>query len=386
MDYFRRTQAATSMAPSRASTRASTLHPDDSASNGTYESRDRRRCESKPEIESRGRSRAPTNSSRTQYDTYRDYPPTISPKPSSRPYQHQSQRGRSPSITHAFARDSLDPRKTYTYNPQPAAAAARAPTSRASRASSPPYTVTHAQGWEPVDQGTTHIWRADERSRRSEAPTHRSDIPTHRSEAPTHHSSTSRRSEAAPTHHSKAPTHQSSTSRRSDAAPTHRSEAPNHHSGAPTHHSGARTHRSEALTLRSEAPTHRSSTSRRSEAAPPTTHHSSTSRRSSEQASSIYRPSRQSEAPTRHPSRYGPILIPCRLIPRDSPPPPSSYRTEILTPQTPAYGDGGLGGPSVGRSVRFSGQIYERSASSWTGTEDEVESLEARVAGFSLRR
>jgi hypothetical protein len=344
MDYFRRTQPATSMAPSRASTRASTLHPDDSASNGTYESRDRRRRESKPEVESRGRSRAPTNSSRTQYDTYHNYPLTLSPIPSSRSSQRRSQRERSPSITHAFARDPLDPRMTYTYTPQPVAAAtARAPASRASRASSPPHTVTHAHGWEPVDQGTAHIWRADERSRRSEAPTHRSEAPTHRSEAPTHRS--------------EAPTHHSSTSRRSEAAPTHRSEAP----------------------------THQSSTSRRSEAAPTTTHRSSTSRRPSEQAS-IYRPSRQSEAPTRHPSRYGPILIPCRIIPRGSPPQPSSYGTEILTPQTPTYGDGGLGGPGVGRSVRFSGQIYERSASNWTGTEEEVEFLEARMAGFSLRR
>jgi hypothetical protein len=383
MDYFRRTQPATSMAPSRASTKASTktstLHPDDSASNGTYESRDRRRRESKPEVESRGRSKAPTQSSRTQYDTYRNYPPTLCPRPSSRSSQRQNQRERSPSITHAFARDPLDPRMTYTYIPQPAAAA-RAPASRASRASSPPRTVAHPHGWEPLDQGATYSWRAGETVRRPEAPTHRSEAPTRRSEAPTHHSSTSRRSEAAPTHRSEAPTHQSSTSRRSEAAPTHRSEAPTHHSGAPTHHSGAPTHRS-------EAPTHHSSTSRRSSAAPTTAHYSSTSRLSSGQASSIYRPSRQSEAPTRHPSRYGPILIPCRLIPRDSPPPHSSYQTEIRGHQTPAYGDGGLGGPpGVGRSVRFSGQIYERSASSWTGTEDEVEFLEARMSGFSLRR
>ena len=111
--YFRRSQPATSTAPTRASTkastRASTLHPDDSASNGTYESRDRRRRESKPEVESRGRSRAPTNSSRTQYDTYHNYPPTLSPIPSNRSSKRRSQRERSPSITHAFARDPLDP-------------------------------------------------------------------------------------------------------------------------------------------------------------------------------------------------------------------------------------------------------------------------------------
>jgi len=147
--YFYRSQPATSTAPTkastRASTRASTLHPDDSAPNGTYESHDRRRRESKPEVESRGRSKAPTQSSRTQYDTYRNYPPTLSPKPSSRSSQRQSQRERSPSITHAFARDPLDPRMTYTYIPQPAAAA-RAPASRASRASSPPRTVAHPHG------------------------------------------------------------------------------------------------------------------------------------------------------------------------------------------------------------------------------------------------
>jgi hypothetical protein len=376
MDYFRWTQPATSMAPSRAPTGVSTLHPDDSASNGTYESRDRRRRESKPEVESRGRPRAPTTTSRTQYDTYRDYPPTPPMIPSSRSSQRQSQRELSPSITHAFARNPLDPRMTYTHNPQqgaPAAAtaASRASASRASRASSPPHTVAHPHGWDPVDQGETHIWRAGEKSRRYEAPTHRSEAPTHRSQASTHRSE-------APTHRSDAPTHRSSTSRRSEAAPTHRSEAPTHHSST--------SRRSDAPTHRSEAPTHRSSTSRRSSAAPPTTHHFSTSRRPSEQPST-YRPSIHSEAPTRHPSRYGPILIPCRLIPRDSlSPPPSAYRTEIRTPQSATYGDGGHGGPGVGRSVRFSSEIYERSASSWTGTEDEVEFLEARLGAFSLRR
>jgi hypothetical protein len=239
-EYDRDSRPARSRASTGASTRASTLHPDDSLSNGTCQPR--RRHERESASESRGRSRSAIHS-RTQYDTYHDYPPTLSPIPSSRSSHHQSQRERSLSITHAFASDPFDPRLTHTYIPQPAAAAAsaaaksRASASRTSRISSPARTVTHPHGRDPLDPSTTYIWRADERSRRSEAPTHRSEAPNHRSEAPTHRSE-------APIHHSEAPTHRTSTSYRpSEQAPISRpfrqSEAPTHHSSRYAPPSGA---------------------------------------------------------------------------------------------------------------------------------------------------
>jgi len=207
---------------------------------------------------------------------------------------------RSPSITHAHGLDTLDPRETYTYNPQPAAAAAtksRESASRVSRASSPPRTVTRPHGRDPLDPGQTYIYRADERPRPS----------------------------APPTYHSSA-------SRRSDAAPT-------------------TAHRSSASQCQSHAPTHHTSTSRH-----------------------------QPQAPISRPSGHNlPIPIPSRAPARG--PPPSTYRTETRRPESTFQS-----GAATRGSSGFSGQYYDGPATSWNGTEDEFEYLQARMSGFSLRR
>jgi hypothetical protein len=179
-DHDRSSRPAKNKAPTTASTRASTLHPDDSVSNGPYQPRDHHKSEREPEA--RGRYTASTTS-RSQYDSYHDYPPTLSPVPSSRSSHHhsQSQRQHSPSITHAHGLNLLDPRPTYTYA---GVRPSEAPTHRseASRRSEAPTATT---------------LRSSTSRRETEAPTYR---PSRQSEASTHRSS----------RHSEAPTHYSS--------------------------------------------------------------------------------------------------------------------------------------------------------------------------------
>lgn len=173
---------------SRAPTRASTLHPDDSISNGSYHPRYHN--EPGPEPEPRGRSRA-SATNRNHHATYKDYPPTLSPISSNRSLRHNRQTQRSPSITHAHALDPFDPRPTWTYMPRPSPlppaeeAKNKDSRSRARRSSpSPSRTITHPHGRDPLDPGQTYTRRADDRIRHCEVPTHKSrrqsEVPVYR--------------------------------------------------------------------------------------------------------------------------------------------------------------------------------------------------------------
>lgn len=148
---------------SRASARQSTIYPNDSISQGGYHPRRHR----ERELETRGRSRGPANDRRQRYID--DYPSTVPSKRSSRSvHRPASSRQRSPSVTHAFALDALDPRPTWTY----------VPATRKSDSS-----VTHPHGRNALDNNPVYTTQS-RRSRASEAPYDRSSASRRQSVAP----------------------------------------------------------------------------------------------------------------------------------------------------------------------------------------------------------